>query len=350
MIDRVIGAQLVAVPRGYQQGFSGDTYYRELLARIEAIPGVDSTALCQPLPVTSGSYPVRLGIAGTDRDIEAERALVSDAFFSTLQIPVVNGTGFERSDRRQGVLTAIISESAAEALFGRAAAIGRTVRVGSTASLEQRQVIGVVPDVLLRGTRQVNARIVYLNYWQADPMSQFYPSLVVRTKRDPRTIVQDLDRVVRNGGHEYPFAIRTLIDVRDQSLAPERLIAILSAAFAAIGLALAAVGIYGLLSYSTVRRTPEIGLRMALGADRRQIARLVLSHAATLVTIGVLLGAPASWMANKAIASLVYRPGSFGLLPGAVAIVFLLLVTGAAAWLPVRRATAIDPLNALRLD
>jgi putative ABC transport system permease protein len=294
MIDRVIGAQLVAVPRGYQQGFSGDTYYRELLARIEAIPGVDSTALCQPLPVTSGSYPVRLGIAGTDRDVEAERALVSDAFFSTLQIPVVKRTGFERSDRRQDVLTAILSESAAEALFGRAATIGRTVRVGSTASLEQRQVIGVVPDVLLRGTRQVNARTVYLNYWQADPMSQFYPSLVVRTKRDPRTIVQDLDRVVRNGGHEYPFAIWTLIDVRDQSLAPERLIAILSAAFAAIGLALAAVGIYGLLSYSSVRRTPEIGLRMALGADRRQIARLVLSHAATLVTIGVLLGAPAS--------------------------------------------------------
>ena len=181
-------------------------------------------------------------------------------------------------------------------------------------------------------------------------MSQFYPSLVVRTKRDPRTIVQDLDRAVRNGGHEYPFAIRTLIDVRDQSLAPERLIAILSTAFAAIGLALAAVGIYGLLSYSTVRRTPEIGLRMALGANRGQIARLVLSHATTLVTIGVLLGAPASWIANKAVASLVYRPGSFGLLPGAVAIVFLLLVTAAAAWLPIRRATAIDPLNALRLE
>ena len=124
--------------------------------------------------------------------------------------------------------------------------------------------------------------------------------------------------------------------------------AILSAAFALIGLALAAVGIYGVLSYSIVRRTPEIGIRMALGADRKQIAWLVLSNATTLVAIGVLLGAPASWLANRAIASLVYRPGSFGLLPGALAVVFLLLVTAAAAWLPARRATNVEPLNALR--
>ena len=349
-IDRVVGAQLVAVPHGYQLGFSGTSYYRELLARIEAIPGVESTALSQPLPVTSGSYPVRLGVSGDDTDVEAERALVSDAFFTTVQIPIINGTGFRRTDRPQGVLTAVLSESASRALFGLAAPIGRSVRVGSSPSLQQLQVIALVPDALLRGTRQHNPRIVYLNYWQADAMSQSYPSLVVRTKGDPRSIGESLDRVVREGGHEYPFAIRTLIDVRDQSLAPERLMAILSTAFALIGLALAAVGIYGVLSYSIVRRTPEIGIRMALGADRKQIAWLVLSNATTLVAIGVLLGTPASWVANKAIASLVYRPGSFDLLPGAVAIGFLLLVTVAAAWLPVRRATAVDPLHALRLE
>ena len=349
-IDRVVGAQLVAVPHGYQLGFSGAAYYRELLARIEAIPGVESTALSQPLPVTSGSYPVRLGVPGEDRDVEAERALVTDAFFSTVQIPIVTGRGFGRTDRPQAVPTAILSESAARALFGQAAPLGRIVRLGSTPSLQQLQVIGVVPNALLRGSRQENARTVYLNFWQADAMAQSYPSLVVRTKGDPRAIVESLDRAVREGGHEYPFAIRTLVDVRDQSLAPERLMAILSAAFALIGLALAAVGIYGVLSYSIVRRTPEIGIRMALGADRKQIAWLVLSNATTLVAIGVLLGAPASWMANKAIASLVYRPGSFGVLPGAVAIVFLLLVSLAASWFPVRRATAVDPLNALRLE
>jgi hypothetical protein len=299
-IDRVIGAQLVAVPRGYQRGFSGATYYRDLLARIEALPGVESAALSQPLPVTSGSYPVRVGASGDDHDVEMERALVSDGFFSTVQIPVVKGAGFRGTDRAQGVLTAMLSESAARALFGRAAPIGRTIRVGSTPSLQQLEVIGVVPDVLLRGTRQENSRIVYLNYWQADVLSQSYPSLVVRTKGDPRTLVDGLDRTVRDGGREYPFAIRTLSDVRDQSLAPERLMAILSAAFALIGLTLAAVGIYGVLSYSIVRRTPEIGIRMALGADRTHIAWLVLSNAITLVGIGVLLGAPASWVANKA--------------------------------------------------
>ena len=153
-----------------------------LLARIEALPGVESTALSQPLPVTSGSYPVRLGVSGDDHDVEAERALVSDAFFSTVQIPVIAGGAFRRTDGPQGVPTAMLSESAARALFGQAAPIGRTVRVGSTPSLQQLEVIAVVPDALLRGTRQENPRTVYLNYWQADAMSQGYPSLVVRTK------------------------------------------------------------------------------------------------------------------------------------------------------------------------
>jgi ABC-type antimicrobial peptide transport system permease subunit len=191
---------------------------------------------------------------------------------------------------------------------------------------------------------------VYLNYWQGNTMSQGYPSLVVRTSGDPRGLTEVLDRTIRGGGREYPIGIRPLIDVRDQSLAQERLLAILAAAFAAVGLALAAVGIYGLLSYSIVRRTQEIGIRMALGANRRQVARLVIGNATTLVTAGVLLGTPAAWAANKAIAALVYSHASFGLLPASLAIVVLLIVSVGAAWFPARRATNIDPLNAIRFQ
>lgn len=349
-IDRVIGAQLVAVPRGYQRGFSGATYYRELLARIEALPGVESAALSQPLPVTSGSYPVRVGIPDDDHEVDAERALVSDGFFSAVQIPVVAGVPFRRDDRPQGVQTAMVSESTARALFGTGSAIGRTIRVGVTPSNQRLQIVGIVPDVLLRGAHQANNRTVYLNYWQGDTMAQAYPSLVVRTSGDPRSIAEALDHIVRNGGHEYPLGIRTLIDVRDQSLAQERLLAILAATFAVLGLSLAAVGIYGLLSYSIVRRTREIGIRMALGANRKQIARLVLGNAIALVLTGALLGAPASWVANKAVAALVYRRASFGLLPASLAIVLLLLASVAAAWFPTRRATNVDPLSALRSE
>ena len=181
-------------------------------------------------------------------------------------------------------------------------------------------------------------------------MAQGYPSLVVRTSGDPSSIAAALDRIVRNGGHEYPLGIRTLIDVRDQSLAQERLLAILAATFAVLGISLAAVGIYGLLSYSIVRRTREIGIRMALGATRKQIARLVLGNTIALVLTGVLLGAPASWVANKAIAALVYGRASFGLLPASLATSLLLLAGVAAAWFPARRATNVDPLSALRSE
>lgn len=349
-IDRVIGAQLVAVPGGYQRGFSGATYYRELLTRVEALPGVESVALSQPLPVSSGSYPVRVGIPDADREIDAERALVSDGFFSAVQIPVVAGVPFRRDDRPQGVGTAMVSESTARALFGTGSAIGRTIRVGTNPSHQRLQIVGIVPDVLLRGVHQGNTRTVYLNFWQGDTMAQGYPSLVVRTSGDPRSIAEALDRIVRNGGREYPLGIRTLIDVRDQSLAQERLLAILASTFAVLGLSLAAVGIYGLLSYSIVRRTREIGIRMALGANRKQIARLVLGSVIALVLTGALVGVPASWVVNKAVAALVYRRASFGLLPASLAMVLLLLASVAAAWFPARRATHVDPLNALRAE
>jgi putative ABC transport system permease protein len=349
-IDRLVGAQLVAVPRGYQNGFSGATYYRELLTRIQAIPGVEASALSQIMPVTSGSYPVRVKTADADREIDAEQALVSDNFFSTAQIPIVAGVTFGPNDTPHDVRTAIVGESTARALFGTASPIGQVIRVGTSPSNQHLQVVGIVRDVLLRGAHQQNLHTVYLNYWQADMMVQGYPSLVVRTSVDPSSIAEALDRTVRKGGHEYTFGIRTLIDVRDQSLAQERLLAILAATFAVLGLSLAAVGIYGLLSYSIVRRTGEIGIRMALGANRRQIAGLVLGNATRLVVMGALCGAPAAWAANKAVAALVYRRVSFGLLPATLAIVLLLLASVAGAWFPTRRATRVDPLSALRSE
>jgi predicted permease len=349
-IDRVVGAQLVALPRGYQGGFSGATYYRDLLTRVQAIPGVERSALSQPMPVTAGSYPVRVGISEAEGDIDAERALVSDSFFATVQIPIVAGVTFGQADTPRDARTAIVSESTARALFGTAAPIGRTIRVGTGPSNQRLRIVGIARDVLLRGPHQEHARTVYLNYWQADTMEQGYPSLVVRTTVEPSSIAEAIDRTVRAGGHEYTVGIRTLIDVRDQSLAQERLMAILAATFAALGLTLAAVGIYGLLSYSIVRRNAEIAIRMALGANHAQIARLILGNATRLVVIGALCGAPAAWAVNRAVAALVYRRQSFGLLPVSLAIGLLLLAGVAAAWFPTRRATRVDPLSALRSD
>jgi len=167
---------------------------------------------------------------------------------------------------------------------------------------------------------------------------------------DPHSIADALDRTVRDGGHEYTIGTRTVNDVPDQSLAQERLMAILAASFAVLGLALAAIGIHGLLRYSIAHRTPEIGLRIALGANRAQIVRLVLGNAMALVLTGVLLGGPAGWAANKTVAALIYRRASFGVFPTSLAVVVLILTSLVAAWFPVRRAVRVNPLAAIRAD
>jgi ABC-type antimicrobial peptide transport system permease subunit len=144
--------------------------------------------------------------------------------------------------------------------------------------------------------------------------------------------------------------IRTLVDVRNQSLARERLIAILAAAFAGLGLVLTAIGIYGLVNHSVSRRTAEIGIRMALGADRRKIVRLIAGNAMALVLWGAIAGVPAAWAVNRAVAALVYRGVSFGPIPTGLAVVLMLLAAVTSLWLPLRRATRVDPLQALRSE
>jgi putative ABC transport system permease protein len=231
-----------------------------------------------------------------------------------------------------------------------ASAVGRLVRVGTNPSNQRLQVVGIVRDTLFRGPRQGHRGSVFLNYWQADKDAQTYPSLVVRTTSEPQSLADALDRLVRDSGHEYTIGTRTLNDMLDQSLAQERLLAILAAAFAVLGLVRAAVGIHGLLQYSIARRMPEIGLRVALGASAPHISRLVLGNAIELVLAGALIGGPAAWAANRAVSGLIYHRAAITLRPAALGIGVLLFTGLVAACLPLRRALSVDPLTALRSE
>ena len=349
-VDHGIGLQLAAVPGGYQSGFSGSTYYRALLEGVASLPGVQSSALSHPFPLGGALSAVRTGVVGSDREIDVEQVLVTDSIFATMQIPFVLGASFDRGDDPNGARTGVVSESVARALFGSASPIGRSIHVGVNPLNQAVRIVGVVRDARIKGVRQENPSVVYLNYWQSDNAAQGYPSLVVRTDGDPAQLALALEAVVRKAGREYPVGIRTLTDMVDMSLTAERLLALLSTAFALLGLTIAAIGVYGLLSFSVAQRTGEIGIRMALGANRQQIVWLVLQDMLTLVAIGIVVGAPAAWAAQKTAGRLVYGVGSFGIASIGIAVALLFVVAGAAVWFPVRRAAAVDPMQALRRE
>jgi hypothetical protein len=343
-VERVTTAQLTALPGGYGEGFAPQPYYAALLERVDALPGVASAALSYNAllaPVAAA----RVGVAGSDVEVQAEQALVSDAFFTTLQIPLVAGTGFPAQARSGAARGVIVSASLAADLFGNADAVGRAVRLGASPQTQAMPVLGVARDAVLSSPQERNTRVVYLSFWQAGHAFQMYPTLVVRTDGEAAPAAPDLQAAVRAGGREYVSETRTLAGQRDASLVQERLLALVSTAFAAVGLAIAAIGLYGLLGFTVAQRTSEIGVRMALGAGRRRIAAAVVGGAWRLIAAGVAFGAPAAWAASRAAAEAVYGQASTGLVPTAMAVALMFGIGTAAAWRPVRRALRVDPAS-----
>lgn len=293
-------------------------------------------------------HPV--GVPGSDRRSDALIAFVTDAFLPTLGIPLVAGSGFQRQNQPDDRPAVILSESLARALFGERSPVGQAIRVGTDSREQPHQVIGVAADAVLVSPQDRNPRAVYVNYWQMDVATQVYPTLLVRVAGEAGPAMPMIERAVRDAGHEYVLAAEPLIRIRDGSLMQERLLAFLATAFALLGLALVGVGLYGLLAFSVAQRTLEIAVRMALGATRGRVARLLIRHTLVLVGTGVLLGVPIAWLVTKMAAALLYSRESIDVSPIAIAVGLIIAIAMAAAAAPATRACLVNPMPALRRE
>jgi predicted permease len=340
--------QLAPKPGGYK-GLSLGPYYRDLLQQVGSLPNVEMVTVNNTMPFVQSPFqePVKSIENAQVGELEAETVAVGENYFRTLGAKIIGGDDFRAGDT-SGEPAVILSESLARRLGPLNEVVGEHVQVGAEHQARRLKVIGIASDidVNLANHGQTKSLTAYLNFWQA-PDLQGYSVLMVKTRTNTLSSAAIL-QIVNQHGHEYIERFGTLRGQIDQALAVNRLLAYLSGAFSLVALVMAAVGLFGVLNYQVANRTSEIGIRMALGANRWQINRLFLRHVTIVLLVGVSLGLAMTMVLEKLMRGLLYGveatdPSLLIFSTGILAV-----TAGVAAWIPVRRASGVDPVQAMR--
>lgn len=332
-------------------------FYRQLKERLEAEPGVQAVGGSVNLPLEMSGYAVGRGFIPEGRPLTVDES--KDAMFSTitgdyfraLQIPLLSGRTFEPRDNADGPKVAIINETTAKRYFGSpASAIGK--RLGVWAAFRghdekfMREIVGVVGDTKTGSLTREGDMQIYVPHAQDSQWN--FMGLVIRTAGDPAAFAGALRREVQALDKDQPvYNVRTMDDVITNSLGTRRVSMQLFAVFACAALLLAAVGIYGVMAYSVTQRTQEIGIRMALGAQKSDILRLVVRQGMTLALIGVIVGLAGAFALTRVIANLLFGVGASDPLTFIAISLLLIFVSLIACYLPARRAARLNPTVAL---
>jgi putative ABC transport system permease protein len=340
----------VALPEArYGNDESLRRFYRQLLPRLTTIPGVQAAGIGMPLPLSGINFVVSFKVDGAAVTKERPRANLRSAspdYLRTLRVQLRRGRLFVRADdHEQAPPVMVINETMARRYFGDRDPVGRRISVQLTDKPASHEIIGVVADVHHAGLHRDAGSEMYVPFAQA-PGAPLY--IAIRTSTPGhvvgalRAALHAVDESLRLGD------VRAMEDVIDESLGTRRVGMLAMVLFAVVALVLAMVGVYGMISYSVSQRTHEIGIRMALGAQRRDVMLSVVGGEVRLALIGVALGLGASLLLSRLLSGLLYGvtasdPSTY-LVLGAVA----LAVTVIAAYLPARRAAALDPMVALR--
>jgi putative ABC transport system permease protein len=321
--------------------------YRDLLARLQVIPGVRAATVSGMTPISGAGAALFVNVEGVPERREDRRYVslnpIAPNYFTTYGTPFVAGRDFSFDDAGRPPV-AIVNQAMARHYFETGNALGRRFTFeGQTRSYE---IVGVVADAKYLDLYETPPRTVYLNMFQGGGASSDF---ALRTDVAPSAVVSDVRRIVSQVVPNVSVRkVTTLTEQVDASIVAERLMVLLSGAFAVTGALLAAIGLYGLLAYTVSRRTTEIGVRMALGATKDQITSMVLRSALGLVVAGLLIGAPLAILSPRVLGRLVQSLAVDASLPFLAAAIAMMAVGLAAAYMPARRAARIEPIDALR--
>jgi putative ABC transport system permease protein len=340
-------------------------FLEELIPRVVALPGVHSVGAATGMPLEAGSAgqaitpedrPPMLAAASP----QVAQSAVSPGYFTTIGIALVKGRGCTEADTADATLVALLNETAARRYWPSEDPVGKRFAMGSRerfgffrapstpGAIEWREIIGVVADIRSAGFGADIQPEVYYCYKQ---FPIYEPQLFVRAATDPVALAPAIRReIAAVSNRAVVVRFRTMEDVAGQSLTNQRLRAALVGSFSALALALGMLGIYGVLSYTVGQRTREIGIRMALGADRSQVSRMIVGQAFRLTAAGILLGLFGAFAAARWIASLLFGVQPLDALTFVGTCLLMLSAAILASSAPAWRATRIDPAVALRTE
>jgi predicted permease len=328
--------------------------YEQMLSRISAIPGVRSASLSvhEPLSTNVSDSSVRVqgptprqGEDLTPVDIEP----IGPAYFRTMETAIVRGREFTADDRDGTPKVAIVNESMARHFLGDTDPIGRMVSIpGYRGDASWVQIVGEVRDIKVHDLREPSTLMLYEPMFQVPEGGSAFE---VRTEINPANAQSDVLGTVRAIDPRLPvYAVKSLDEQLDDSVVEERLVASLSEIFGLLALLLTCVGLYGLMAYTVNRRTGEIGIRMALGAERGRIARIVFGETLLLLTCGLAIGVPAAIFASRFLASQLFGLNRGDPITFLIACALMAVIAMAASYMPARRAASVDPMQALRTE
>ena len=359
--DRVLTMRVTIPGAKYPTHETVETFFDELQARVTALPGIEAAGIVRALPLATTVGDFAIDVEGFEespgREAQGDLQVMSHGAFAAMQTRLVRGRWFAPSDTSATMPVAVVNETMARTYWpDPAAAIGGRIRVGAPASRPWVTVVGVVADERHNSVTGIVNEKFFVPHVQwrvvtqgGDPIRSVF--IVARTAGDPISVGGAIRGEVRQMDSSVPVSnVRSMNEVVATALATPRLTGFLLSAFAAIALALAAVGIYGVLAYVVSQRTREIGIRLAIGADRSQLLGMVLRQGLLLAGIGIAAGLIGAFALTRLMKSLLYNVRPNDPITFAAVAAGLLLIALVASFLPARRATRVSPTTALRAE
>ena len=345
--DKVLAMSLDMELQGYDKN-RGKNFYAGVLENVSTLPGVQSVTLASTLPVTAGGMrmqrPENFTKPAVNERISIDVVRIAPRFFETIGLPLLRGRDFRALDTEKSTPTIIVNEAMAQKFWPGADPVGRTFNDGDTTF----EVVGVARDTKYRDLRERSRMTMYR------PLTQFYSSgvnLLVRTTSDPTPLAPTIQNRLRLLEPALAvFNIRTLSEHVDRSLYAERMESLLLSVFSVLALVLTAVGIYGVIAFTVAQRTREVGIRMALGAQKKDVLKLILIRGMVLAAWGTGMGLIGCYWLSRLVSNQLYGVSAHDPATLVTVAALLIVVALSASYIPARRATKVDPLVALRYE
>ena len=351
--DNLLTLRIQLSSERYDDRAQRTAFFRDLIGRIKTLPGVQSAGAIAFLPLAGPGSATGFSVVGRPAPLPGEEPVcdvrvVHPGYFSTMGIPLLRGRNFSEQEASEPANVVIINEALAREMFPNEDPIGKKLVIVMSDQPPQDEIIGVVGDVKHEGP---DSEARPMTYWPHPRFPFPFMSVVVRAQGDPLSLVGAVRHEVQAIDPAQPLAdVRTMEQLLANSVARPRFNTLLLGIFAAVALVLAAVGIYGVMAYSVAQRTHEMGIRLALGAQPRDVVKLIVGSGLALALAGVVLGLAGALAFTRLLASLLFatEPTDPTTFAGMVAV--LLAVALLACWIPARRAMRVDPMVALRYE